>query len=570
MKMKQKELLKLINEETSIFLDEEERIKELWNPFRKKGGKDPEAKARSKKGLSDLKKGKKAEADEIQSVIQKALKMHFKPGELKYHDWEELNHRLAVLTAYERALGDKGALDKLKATQQARAAAKAAPGEEATAAEPEAAEPEAAEPEAAADAKDERPIPIFKDMRDSSGKRVGANEGGQGLQSLLQNWANKNAAKAGFDDKAIQTAIRQIVQDVAKQLKANKISIQEAKISEYVISSLSSLFEGVQSRGMGDPQEGKLIQDLNSLLSSLDSEEEVQKFIDAVKVGKHPGEGQLNKGGQKKVVNYYTKNEAGIKLLQDKLNSFKPVDKPIDRGPVGLSLTLDGLQNRLKELDLDSDEGMYAAGEPGNEQAYLGAYMFYKALKKLQKNLQANPNMTDQAIWKLVRKEIEGGSPYSPKRTGPVREQEEDDDEGNRELVQWLNDTITKFEKNQLNDPKRAVKASKQARRVKEPKEKAYEPKVKAAGGELNTKQSVIPRLKQAGIDIKSPEGQKLAKNLLRLIKRFVERHFERTGVNVDKIVTEQKIQDISLQILERVLSNRSLLNELLLRGKVL
>ena len=42
---------------------------------------------------------------------------------------------------------------------------------------------------------------------------------------------------------------------------------------------------------------------------------------------------------------------------------------------------LDGFKKRIKKLDLDSTEGRYGASEPGNEQAYLGAYMLYKAMK---------------------------------------------------------------------------------------------------------------------------------------------------------------------------------------------
>ena len=65
-------------------------------------------------------------------------------------------------------------------------------------------------------AQDDSPVPIFKDMTDEEGKKLGAKAGGQGLQALLQNWINKNAPE-GLDRKALQAAIRQIIQDVADQ-----------------------------------------------------------------------------------------------------------------------------------------------------------------------------------------------------------------------------------------------------------------------------------------------------------------------------------------------------------------
>ena len=546
------------------------------------------------------------------------------------------------------------------------------------------------EPEPDGDGKGGGPIPIFKDLRDEEGKRLGAKEGGQGLQALLQNWINKNAPQGtgGLDPKALQTAIRQIVQDVGKQLKANNIPIQEGKIIRYVLEAFGSLSGSKPQKGEKPEEEGeaaetptefeysvssdklkrtdkesygqmfagwkqryakkkkvppgeraglfeKHIQELAAFLGpfkrdwsdTLSEEKAVDKLADSDHLrGQWPQFLQAYNAlpddhGAKIIIN--TMAKTGPKLKAAINNIFGALERKGvepeaeeaegeeelgDRGPVGLSLTLDGLQNRLKELDLDSDEGLYAASEEGNEQAYLGAYMFYKAIKKLQKALQADPNITDQAIWKLVRKEIEGGSPYSPKRTGPIREQEEDDDEGNRELIQWLDDTIRTFDKYQLNDPKRAVSASKKARRAKDdditepqgdetPEDvvkrvaaavkdgkaskkdlAAAQQKVKAAEdetarggkeGTFNTKQSVLPRLKQAGMDLNpktNPEGDKLGRNLLRLIRRFIDRHFKRTGASVGTMITEEKKERMALRILEILLSKprfRNIINEM-------
>jgi len=180
-----------------------------------------------------------------------------------------------------------------------------------------------------------------------------------------------------------------------------------------------------------------------------------------------------------------------------------PEGTPEDTEPKVLSgdVVLDALKGRLKELDLDTDEGMYGASEKGNEQAYLGAYMFYKAMIKLQKALKANPNASTKDLIGLVKKELGGnvhgsGSPYSPKRTGPVHEgllfermeilferaaglylikilegcsglRILAEAEGGEDIMQWLEATLAKFKSYQLDDGKRAVAAARAARGAK-------------------------------------------------------------------------------------------------------
>ena len=101
---------------------------------------------------------------------------------------------------------------------------------------------------------------------------------------------------------------------------------------------------------------------------------------------------------------------------------------------------------------------------------------------------------------------------------------------------------IQTFEREGLADAQRASKASKEARGVKEPEEKGYEPSdATAVAGTINTKQIVAPQLKSAGVDLDSPEGQKFAKNLEKVVRRFLKRHIQRLGKEDIKLIAENE-----------------------------
>jgi len=527
---------------------------------------------------------------------------------------------------------------------------------------------------------DDSPVPIFKDMTGPEGKKLGAKAGGQGLQGLLQNWINKNAPQ-GVDPKALQKAIRQIVTDVADQLKANKIPVQEAKqyIKEELINILVEQKRLIERRydKDGDAETVKaLVQQLQLQPGDIKHVKKVKGLV------KKPSLIAVNKSGVGRIYSVDsrpdTEGESGGKEQAEKWASEgegeTPGEEPGPAKEISGDIVLDALKSRLKELDLDSNDGMQAALK--DDQAYLGAYMFYKVMNKILKALEKNPKASAKELIALAPKELGGtetgaGSPYSPKRTGAIKEglileqveaimeeaanvylikmledigvlnEQQYTHQTTPAIIQWLKEKIKFFKMRGLDDGARAVKASKAARgapggditdpqpgetpedvvkRVadavkagkasKNDLAKAQQ-KAKAAAdetarggkeGELNTMQSVAPRLKQAGIDINSPEGKALTKNLLRLIRRFTNRHFGRLKIDMakggkeaaagqkdmqDKInllkrrgqnkeaaalqhkmdqtvktVTEEKMTEITLRILEAILSNKNLLNE--------
>ena len=530
------------------------------------------------------------------------------------------------------------------------------------------------------------PVPIFKDLQikdPETGKmrRVGAKEGGQGLQALLANWLAKNAP-GDLDRKGLQAAAGRLVKAVAAQLKANNIEIQENQIHDYVKTLLTemntSIKEAASAQVAKDPEyvpepevpgkdadvvqfpgqeetpsSGEMGEELTKLIKYLKKrkkfygvakdlagegmeDEEVIEFgkdaLDDLGVPALMKEGKLEavrKGLETlyKKGNYEQAAKTVMDLLKDATKNFRKIYKKIvqdadatnpdvsadnlrnhmksyvirydlgkdvienykkrddepeepepeepepeepepeePREPTELSgdVVLDSLQARLKELDLDTTEGRYGASEPGNDQAYLGAYMFYKAMKNVLKKLKENPNAPTQALIQAAGKELSGneygtGSPYSPKRTGAVKEQEGEVGE----LEKWLGDMIQTFEREGLADAKRAVKASREARGAKEPKEKGYEPADAATtAGTINTKQIVAPQLKSAGVNLKSPEGQKFTKSLEKVVRRFLKRHLQRLGKEDIKLIAENeehmnKLADIVRLYTEKLLNER-------------
>jgi len=507
------------------------------------------------------------------------------------------------------------------------------------------------------------PVPIFKDMRvkdPETGKmaRVGAKEGGQGLQALLANWLAKNAP-GEVDKKALQQAAGRLVKAVAAQLKANDIAIQENQVVNYVKSMLAEM----------SARPGSLITRRGEQGGSIDRGE-LKKMIQRIakgKIGKRGTFKNLNVDAVLQVAMDFLRAEKfnvvteavnmleladelmrnarlddktalrlaqaltdefgdkelfGLKVADEKPEQPEPEQPEPEepREPTELSgdVVLDSLQARLKELDLDTTEGRYGASEPGNDQAYLGAYMFYKAMKNVLKKLKENPNAPTQALIQAAGKELSGneygtGSPYSPKRTGAVNEEEGEVGE----LEKWLGDIIQTFEREGLADAKRAVKASREARGAdkcpngqgKDPEtgecvnnfsdDDTQEPmtvfgaekcrempdcmekwkdkvasllndpdaRTTAAAGTINTKQIVAPQLKSAGIDLNSPEGQKFTKSLEKVVRRFLKRHLQRLGKEDIKLIAENeehmnKLADIVRLYTEKLLNERRKQND--------
>ena len=329
-------------------------------------------------------------------------------------------------------------------------------------------------------------VPVFKKF---SGKEQEAGAPQRSLSSQLMKL---------FPDIP-KSAITQMLKDVASQLKNNGVNIQEnAKlIAKVLLERLSHynqkmIIEGRKSQGkvsraeVGAGEAGSILQQLDQLLDSLNDAEQVEAFKASVQAGELPERAQvapLNKGGSKKVRTYYGEGGEGFKKIQDKLASFSK-GSPCDE-----------LKQELKNQDLDSHEGRVGATK--DDQTYLGAYKVYKKITKALPKLAGDP-----------------------------------------ECEAWAKEQIKFFKIGKLTDSDRAVKASRAARGVKEPKEKEYAPeKITKIKGKVNLRQSVGPNLKKAGIELNSPEGSKLHNKLQKVIRRFLVKNLTRvTGQSEEEV----------------------------------
>ena len=516
------------------------------------------------------------------------------------------------------------------------------------------------------------PVPIYKKW-----DGIGVKDGGASLQQVLQNWINKNGTE--FDRKTLQAAVRQMVMDIGKQFKANKITIQEAQelfskglnnllleeadpSKKFTVDDIDPLpdeseksatekrikavkkYLSVQKAGYDEivqwmeeyeeyeedalagadvafellkryrqvkdfPKDpineaskprkkrdiiNKNIKDkkwnaavdnwlsgiIQSVTNAWSQLEQANKAVDQERGDVKQGAEQVHKSGRSFVLFY----KLGEKILEKyKERDIEPEKKKKKKTkvPTGISdLVLWELKQRLKELDLDTPEGRQAALQ--DDAAYLGAFMFYKAMAKLLKVLKKKPNLSWHELKKAIKltgfsqvsKELDGGSPYSPKRTGPVQEAApstpEDRAEFTTDIIEWLTDMIEIFKKDGLIKPPkkgafgdvadsdRGIAAMRAARGAKDPKEQPHVPDPKAAMGQINTKQIVGPRMREAGINLDTQRGnnpqavkaRKLAQNLERVIRRFINRHLKRLGHTDIEKITEVVLKDVMKEIL--------------------
>tara|TARA_B100000287_G_scaffold241682_1_gene227125 strand:+ start:8912 stop:10504 length:1593 start_codon:yes stop_codon:yes gene_type:complete len=160
-------------------------------------------------------------------------------------------------------------------------------------------------------------------------------KGGKGLQSFLA----RGASTDGVSLKG--PAMGAVLKHIAKQLKSQGVTVNEGVLDEVqgwiwhglvedamqqhygALITLEQIAEGAAARGeQGSTKKGDLLSKLDAHLDSLQTAEEVEQFKATAEQGQDPrGEAKFNKGGAKKVRNYYTKF-GGVQKIEDKLASL--------------------------------------------------------------------------------------------------------------------------------------------------------------------------------------------------------------------------------------------------------
>ena len=171
-------------------------------------------------------------------------------------------------------------------------------------------------------------------------------KGGKGLQSFLA----RGASTDGVSLKG--PAMGAVLKHIAKQLKAQGVTVNESVLDEVqgwiwygLVEStvqqhygapitIQQILEGAAARGeQGSTQKGDLLSKLDAHLDSLQTAEEVEQFKATASQGEDPrGEAKFNKGGAKKVSNYYTKF-GGVQKIEDKLASLGGAEEPAAEEP---------------------------------------------------------------------------------------------------------------------------------------------------------------------------------------------------------------------------------------------
>ena len=365
-----------------------------------------------------------------------------------------------------------------------------------------------------------------------------------------------------------KSAITKILKSVADQLKASGVEIQENK-ETFVKNLITELLKEAP-------------RDLNANLQKLDkAKEEGKQALVFGAPKKNAWTAQRTSGERKQFhVKDYSGNRKkakvdaeewlkGEKQAQDEPAAEQKPAEPAFRpgsttGGKTYTLLYKKFTETIKILDIAEPAGLEGAMKV--DQAFLGVFRLYKAMKYTLKFITdpktANSLDNDQAgrIVKML--------PIL-KKIRPLNEEigGQDAGDGSMEeekikLIGLLETWIAIAERYKVNDRERAIKAMRAARGVKEPKEKGYSPAdTEVTAGTVNTRQSVGPQLKAAGIDIKSPEGQKLQQKMLKVIRRFLGKNMKRMGKDISIISESQEVQARILVLLREKLIERGVLN---------
>jgi len=369
------------------------------------------------------------------------------------------------------------------------------------------------------------PIPVFKKFTGKERETIGMPRASAGsLSSQLM--------KLYPDiDKAI---ITQILKDIAGQLKTNNIQIQEAKklFLEKLISEVR------RDTKQGDAEKVAAFVKEKDIKSG-----DIKKVSKLKDVTSKPAFVAVNKKGVGRV---YSKNKQGNEEAQEWSKSGKATTE---------DKLYDLFVKTIKRLDLHTQAGRKAAKE--NEQSYLGAFRFFKAMQLANRSLKQGDLKVDYE--KILRK-VE---PLNEEARYGARVGEESGKGAGKDLKTWLGNMINIFKEDGLADNKRGMAAIKAAKKQKfgkpdsGPRTKAdierEREAAKAAGSEtsrrtgksgvVNTRAVVGPRLKQGGVDLDSPEGRKLQKNIEKVIRGFLKQSLKRVGANPN-LIAEQKFED--------------------------
>ena len=367
-----------------------------------------------------------------------------------------------------------------------------------------------------------------------------------------------------------------MLKDVAGQLKTNGVNIQEAKyiVADELYKHLSVLNEGRKSRGdvttpeVDAKEAGELLQVTDSILDALASVEEVQKFAAAVGEGKHPdGKTQMNKGGSRKLQTYYTKGD-GKKKIEDKIKSFEK--KPEQAKG---KLRFDAVPDMFKKLwDRVTGPDNKKAGGLSAEDAWK-KMPSGKSSRKVQtireaegtaSGIGSSAERSTEKFGQQTKRSAFGAGTEDVELTKVAWFKVQQDAPrmtSDKDLMTRNFDPRGSSDKEVVSGMKAFVGALMNKMKQYATGGSGETSRRQGKAGVVNTKNVVGTRLKQGGIDIKSPEGRKLQNRIQKVIRRFLRKNLQRIGKDVN-LIAEQKVEDRLVEYVTNYIIENNLYNK--------
>jgi hypothetical protein len=190
-------------------------------------------------------------------------------------------------------------------------------------------------------------------------------------------------------------------------------------------------------------------------------------------------------------------------------------------------------RDMLKRLDLDTLAGRTGAKE--DDQAFVGAYRYYAAMKMVRNALRRGKELPVDNIKKWLTPLNEGEREEARRRRQMERDQSPEP-KSDETFSDWIDRMMKTFERQSLGgrEAQRRYAKVKGFRSGRDQKDAETERSIKVQKGVVNINQSVGSRLKAAGVNPRTMRGKAMTNKITQLIAKFLDGSLKRAGKNKD------------------------------------
>ena len=402
---------------------------------------------------------------------------------------------------------------------------------------------------------------VGKTSVDRAGKNLS-----QKLQGMVDNYEDSDSGAGGKKTwkNAYQAFDREMRENGMLYMLDSKTRIQFGKEMYQLwqqYGGMRTAAEDEQSARKGQEVRDQLRASLaDQGLTPEQAEEVINAAIDQLKASDVPISEQFIAKFKTRLIERLSENTE-----QAAEEAEAPAEEPAaeEASDVDTEKALDDLNAKLKGRDLDSDAGLKAAAND-DDQAYLGAYMFYKSLLKLKSTLAKKPDTPIDQLVSILKEDIEvfealleGGKSqtqrqrmkrmnvkkrkHGQRKAGQAKHRKQVDQAKKASAAAeptspaaWVDKQIARFEKlgfsfesgmgKQTDSTKKAIAIAKKRRGVKDPKDKEQtgESDITPEKGKLKIS-AINQKLAAAGVDqeVRKKAMDALKKDLAPLLKQY-------------------------------------------------